>query len=105
MNSLDLVQEGILYCNPHPSRQAVCATSPNVVPLSDRELLCICRVGQALFSDDGKLAQLRSFDGGVTWVEDGLVRDPGDDSAPYTYSAPHASRLRNGTLLLVSQRL
>ena len=31
--------------------------------------------------------------------------NPGDDDASYTYGGPHACRLRNGTLLLVAQRL
>jgi hypothetical protein len=104
MTRLEIVHEGVLYRNPHPGHRAVCAFLANIVPVTDDELLCFYRLGQAFYSNDGRLAQLRSKDGGRTWVEEGLIRDPTRDAAAYTYTAPHATRLRDGTLLLVAHR-
>ena len=101
---LRIVAESILYRNPHPGHQAVCAYLPNVVPISERELLCFYRLGQAFYSLDGRLAVLRSRDGGETWVEEGDLWDPQQESAPHSYSAPHGTLLRDGTLLLVAHR-
>jgi hypothetical protein len=104
MKRLEIVDEGVLYRNPHPGHRAICAFLSNVVPVTDDEVMCFYRLGQAFYSHDGRLAQLRSKDGGKTWSEEGLVRDPRRDETAYTYTAPHATRLRDGTLVLVAQR-
>ena len=104
MACLELVSEGILYRNPHPGHQSVCAFLPNIVPLSDQELLCFYRRGQAFYSLDGTLAQLRSNDGGDTWTEEGLIWDPAAERDPHTYSAPHGTLLKNGNLVIVAHR-
>ena len=104
MRRLRIVSESILYRNLHPGHQAVCAYLPNVVPISERELLCFYRLGQAFYSLDGRLALLRSEDGGETWVEEGDLWDPQQESTPHSYSAPHGTLLRDGTLLLVAHR-
>lgn len=104
MKRLRLVSEGILYRNPHPGHQAVCAFLPNLVPLSDQELLCFYRRGQAFYSLDGILAQLRSKDGGNTWIDEGLIWDPTAELTPYTYSAPHGTLLKDGSLVIVAHR-
>lgn len=101
---LRIVSESILYRNPHPGHQAVCAYLPNVVPISEQELLCFYRLGQAFYSLDGRLALLRSRDGGETWVEEGDLWDPQKESVPHSYSAPHGTLLQDGTLLLVAHR-
>jgi hypothetical protein len=101
---LKVISEGILYRNPSPGLRAECAYLPNVVPLSDTEILCFYRIGSAFYSADGRLAKLRSTDGGETWLTEGLVWDPRDDQGPYSYTAPHATRLRDGILLLVARR-
>ena len=102
---LRIVQAGILYRNPHPDHRAIQATSPNVVPLSESELLCLYRVGQALYSDDSTVARLRSTDGGTTWTEEGLVWDPRNEDVPHIYSGPLGTALADGTLLVIGQRL
>ena len=104
MEKLSIEHEGTLYRNQRPGYRAQCAFLPNVVSLSDKELLCLYRLGQAFYSVDGKLAVLRSTDAGVTWHQDGEVCDPGDDGRPYSYSAPHCGKLSDGTLLLISRR-
>lgn len=104
MRTLQVVQEGILYRNPMPGHRVICASVPNVIPLDDRELLCLYRIGQAFYALDGRLAKLRSEDGGTTWIEEGLVWDPRDDAQLYTYMGPHATLLRDGTLVLIASR-
>jgi hypothetical protein len=102
--TLQVVHEGVLFRNPEPGHRAQCAYLPNVVPIDGDELVCFYRLGQAFYSLDGTIAQLRSTDGGLTWLDEGLVRDPAADDAPFTYTAPHGSRLRDGSLLLLAQR-
>ncbi len=104
MKRLVIEEEGALYRNPRPGYRAECAYLPNVVPLSEMELLCFYRTGQAFYSVDGVLARLRSTDAGMTWKQDGIVWDIGNDAKPYNYTAPHGTRLRDGTLLLVAWR-
>lgn len=101
---LQTLSEGILYRNPSPGLKAECAYLPNVVPLSDTELMCFYRLGSAFYSADGRLAKLRSTDGGQTWATEGLVWDPRNDKAPYSYTAPHATRLKSGTMMLLARR-
>jgi hypothetical protein len=104
MTRLDLIHEGVLFRNPEPGHRALCAYLPNVVPVGGEELICFFRLGQAFYSLDGRVALVRSTDGGRTWVDEGMVWDPALDQTPYTYTAPHGTRLRDGTVLLLAQR-
>ena len=104
MARLVLQTEGVLYRNPRPAHRAECAFVPNVVPMGNQEVLCFYRIGQAFYSADGKIALLRSHDGGPTWSGEGVVIDPAADSHPYNYSTPHGTRLSDGTLLLIAKR-
>ena len=104
MSQLRVLSEGILYRNPRPGYKAECAYLPNVVPLSEAELLCFYRIGSAFYSSDGRVAQLRSTDGGDVWEPEGMVWDPKNDATPYSYGAPHATRMRNGDLVLIMHR-
>jgi len=104
MKRLKIISEGILYRNPRPGYKAECAYLPNVVPLSDDEALCFYRIGSAFYSSDGRVAQLRSMDGGKTWATEDMVWDPRNDTIPYSYGAPHATRMRDGSLALIMHR-
>ena len=104
MSRLKLLADGILYCNSNPGIRAECAYLPNVIALSDTEMICFYRIGSAFYAPDGKLAKLRSMDGGRTWEVEGVVWDPRNDEIPYSYTAPHATRLRDGALLLTASR-
>jgi len=99
-----LEAEGVLDRNRKPGYRAESACLPNVVCLSDKELLCFYRLGQAFYSHDGRIAQLRSTDGGLTWRKEPPLWDPKNDSYPYSYTAPHGTLLRDGTLLVVASR-
>jgi len=101
---LSVEHEGVLYRNPRPGMRAECAFLPNIMPLNEGDLLCVYRIGQAFYSNDGKLSLLRSCNGGTEWMEDNLLWDPANDPQPYNYTAPHASCLRDGTLLVVAFR-
>src|SRR4051794_28017726 len=104
MTNLCIAHEGVLFRNPEPGIRALCAYLPNVVPISDDELLCFFRLGQAFYSLDGRVGQIRSTDGGSTWSDEtAAALAPVLDPA-FTYTAPHGSRLRDGTLLLLVQR-
>ena len=103
---LDLIDTGVLYRNPAPGHVAICAFYPSLVVLSEKELLCVYRVGQALYSADGRLAALRSTDGGRTWQQAGMVWDPSNNApSNYSYTAPFISRLRSGAVIVLAKRL
>jgi hypothetical protein len=104
MSQLRVLSEGVLYRNPRPGYKAECAYLPNVVPLSETELLCFYRIGSAFYSSDGRVAQLRSTDGGENWEPEGMVWDPKSDTTPYSYGAPHATRMSDGSLVLIMHR-
>ena len=104
MRTLVIDEEGVLYRNRCPGYKAECAYLPNVLPLHAGELLCFYRLGQAFYSADGRLAQLRSLDDGIAWQQDGLIWDPAGDDHPYSYSAPHSVQLGDGTLLVTARR-
>ena len=74
MSRLKLLADGILYRNPNPGIRAECAYQPNVIALSDTEVICFYRIGSAFYAPDGKLAKLRSTDGGRTWEIEGTER-------------------------------
>ena len=100
MNRLHLLDDGVIYRNPDPGFKAECAFLPNVVPLDGDEVICVYRIGQAFYSTDGTLNVARSTDGGRTWTQEGRVWDVANDDRPYSYSAPHTFRLKDGTLVL-----
>ena len=105
MPKLKLLSDGILYRNPTPGFKAECAFLPNIVPLSGTEALCFYRLGQAFYSTDGRLAILRSKDGGKSWAQDGAIWDPKKDSKAYSYTAPHVWKMKDGGLVLVGFRV
>ena len=55
MKKLRIVHDGVLCRNPFPSHRASCAFQPNIVALSDDEMICLDREGSAFYSHDGRL--------------------------------------------------
>lgn len=101
---IQIVDEGVLYRNPKPDLRAVHACYPSVQPLSASEFLCTYQRGSAFCSVDGRVAQLRSTDGGRNWAEEGCVWDGSRDDRPYSYRGAGLTRLADGTILLLCQR-
>lgn len=99
-----MVDSGVLYRNPLPGHQGIHGYLPFVVELSAAKFLCVYRRGTAFYSTDGVLAMARSTDGGSTWHDDGVVRDPRRDDRTYSYSAPWLTRLADGSLVLIAVR-
>lgn len=105
MKRLHLLDDGVIYRNPDPGFKAECAFLPNVVPLDGEEAICVYRMGQAFYSTDGTLNVARSTDGGRTWVQEGSIWDVANDDRLYSYSAPHAFRIGDGTVVLNAFRV
>jgi hypothetical protein len=57
-----------------------------------------------MYSLDGRIALLRSTDGGATWAQEHLVWDAKDDDRPYSYGSPRGMRLSDGTLVVSAHR-
>lgn len=105
MPRLQIIDAGVLYRNPLPGHQAVMAYAPFVLPLSATELICAFRHGQAMYSADGMTHVLRSTDGGKTWQHQGPIRDRARDLRPYQYGSGSLTRLRDGSVVLLTQRV
>lgn len=101
---LKIRDTGILYANDCPGDWAIHAYYPNVAELKQDELLCIHRRGTALYSDDGRIYQHRSRDGGKTWIDEGPVCDAAGDEKSYAYLCGFISRTADGTLVVVGAR-
>ena len=104
MPRLKILHEGVIYKNPRPGHQAISAFYCNALAISDQELICCTKLGQALYSIDQRLTIQRSIDGGRTWTNEGLVRDPQQDSPPRTYGLGMISRFSDGSMAVVAFR-
>lgn len=104
MNKLQLQDTGVIYRNPLPGHQAVSITHPFVVALSDTELLCAAKHGQAQYAADNMVHFHRSTDGGRTWQHEGPLHDRSKDKLPYQYSVGLMTVMRDGTLVLNNWR-
>ena len=104
MKRLLMTDESIIFRNPAPGYAAVSAVTPYLLPLSETEILGFYRKGQAFYSVDGVLSVSLSTDSGATWAELSPIWDPQNDDRPYSYSAPHCLKKRDGTLLLTAMR-
>ena len=104
MGKLTIIDAGVLYRNPLPGHQAVIAFGPFILPLSDTELICSFKRGQAMYSRDGMIHLLRSTDGGRTWDHEGPIRDRAKDDRHYQYALGPMTKLRDGSLVLAGCR-
>ena len=89
---LEILDSGIIYKNINPGFKAESAYLPNLVAISENEILCFMRIGSAFFSTDGKIWQFRSLDCGKTWVQEKIIVFDGSD-IDYHYSSPHCTCL------------
>jgi sialidase-1 len=104
-SKLELLDSGVIYRNPNPGYQYTFACHSHIVQLSPQELLCTYQRGQARDSVDCVMAQARSTDGGKTWTDEGLLRNPKRDKAPYSYHGPVLTRLDGSALVVTAIRI
>ena len=102
--SLELIDSGLLYLNPHPGDWAIHGYFPNIIEIAPGELLCAHRRGSAIYGDDGRTWLLRSTDNGRTWREEGMVWDGSADERSYSYSTTFLSKTSEGHILLSGNR-
>jgi BNR repeat protein len=102
---LEIVDSGILYANRYPGDWAINAYYPNIVELGPGELLCVYRRGAAIYSDDGRIYQLRSTDDGRTWQDEGIVWDGKADTKSYWYAPVGITRAPDGELVIAGFRI
>ena len=101
---MEIMRSGVLFRNPLPGHRAIIAYAPHVLSLGNREFLAEFRHGQAIYSPDGEIHQLRSLDNGNTWQHEGPVLDRNEDTSPHNYRAGHLTRLRDQRLVLKINR-
>jgi hypothetical protein len=104
MAGLELVDSGVISINPNPGYQFSFACHSHLAHLGPEELLCTFQRGQALYSVDSVCVQMRSTDGGETWVEERLIHDPAEDERPYSYHGPTLTHVAGGLLVLTMIR-
>jgi BNR repeat-like domain len=102
---LEIVASGILFINPDPSRYHVFASHAHPLQLTAREFVSTYQRGSAIYAVDMELALARSRDGGVTWTDEGPIHDRGQDERPYSHHDGFLSRLRDGTLVVLTFRV
>jgi hypothetical protein len=101
---IKILDEGILYYNQNPGYQSIHAYFPYIEQLDDKEFICLYGRGSAMAGADRVVAQLRSTDGGKTWKEEGVVRDPSKDEKEFMYYHGAVTKLKNGRLIAVLTR-
>jgi len=100
---LEILNSGIIYKNMSPGFKSESAYLPNLVSLSEKEILCFIRIGSAFYSPDGKICQFRSIDAGNTWIQENPIELNQSDEN-YHYTAPHCTTTSNGELILLVNR-
>lgn len=100
MSQLEIIGSGILYINPDPAHCHVSAFFPNVVQISESELVCIYQRGDGMYATNCNVALLRSLDGGVSWVDEGFLHDTSSDDRAYSYHGTFVTRMSDGALVV-----
>lgn len=69
MQTIEVLETGLIYRNPKPHLQAVHAWHPSVDYFDDGQMVCSFDLGQAVSSDDYRSYFSRSTDNGRTWSQ------------------------------------
>jgi len=101
---MKILDSGVIFRNPLPGHRVINAIFPNPCVLDEGEILCLARVGLAMYSVDGVLEFFRSIDGGQTWQREGPPIDTASDAVQFNYRVGDQTRLRDGSLLLKINR-
>jgi hypothetical protein len=100
MLPLTIVDQGELYRNPLPGHRVINVLFPTAVLLGNGEILCVARVGLAMYSVEGDMELFRSQDGGKTWQREGPPYDRSQDHVQYNYRSADQTVLRDGSLVM-----
>lgn len=100
MQSLSLVESGVIFRNPDPGHSYIAALFPTPLQLPDGSLLCTYNRGTAMYAADLTFYLDRSLDGGRTWQSEGQIYEAAQDDRPFSYHAPFVSRMRDGSLVI-----
>lgn len=105
MARLTVLDSGILFINPDPSRYHVFASHAHPVQLSAMEFVSTYQRGSAIYAADVNIALARSTDGGRTWTHERFLRPPGADDRSYSYHDGFLTHLDDGTLVVLAFRV
>ncbi len=105
MARLEILDTGILFINPDPSRYHVFASHAHPLQLTEREFVSTYQRGSAMYAADLRIALTRSDDGGTTWSDEGPIHTCAEDDRPFSYHDGFLSRLRDGTLVVLAFRV
>jgi FAD/FMN-containing dehydrogenase len=105
MGVLRIVDTGILFINPDPSRYHVWAATAHPVALSDTEFIATYQRGAAMYAADSDMAVTRSHDGGVTWAHERFIHDKRGDDRPYSYHDAQLGQMKDGELVALAFRI
>jgi hypothetical protein len=105
VGDLKLVDTGILFINPDPSRYHVWAATAHPVALSETEFIATYQRGAAMYAADSDMAVTRSHDGGITWAHERFICDKQGDDRPYSYHDAMLGRMKDGTLVALGFRI
>jgi hypothetical protein len=105
MSNLKLVDSGMLFINPDPSRWHVWAAMAHPVALTETEFIATYQRGAAMYAADSDMAITRSRDGGAIWAHETFLHDKAGDDRPYSYHDAQLGRLADGTLTALAFRI
>jgi|GEM_PF-602812 len=100
MLKLSADESVVIFRNPLPGHRVINAFWPDMHLLANGELICLARIGGAMYSPDGMLEMFRSIDSGLTWQREGPLLDRSDDNHDYNYVEGSFTTLTDGSLLL-----
>ena len=101
---LNILSEGVVWKNPHPSIRSRVALKGYNLPLGGGEILYSMQVGQARQSADSRCVMLRSPDYGQTWQQAPDVIPEEQINPKYGYGKANLSLGRGGTIWASSMR-
>jgi len=104
MVELSIDATGVIFRNPLPGHRVINAYFPSIHLMDDGELLCVMRIGSAIYSPDGMLEIFRSIDRGENWERQGPIVDRAQDDGRYNYVTGCVTPLSDGSLMMMAMR-
>lgn len=98
MNSIEVVDTGLIYRNPKPAVHSKHAYFPSLIVMPDGELIATMDIGSAFEAADMRSFVCRSPDGGKTWSQPTKIFEP-DESSHRVSTTCRVSLLPDGSLM------